>query len=92
MRLADSDVEEYHRKQSSAHLHKEVTYTVLWIITFIKRVTDVCLQSLHPCFVVWTKPGPTSLMLGTLTDLARRKSELVAENALLGQQLVILRR
>ena len=31
-------------------------------------------------------------MLGTLTDLARSKSELVAENALLRQQLIILRR
>ncbi len=31
-------------------------------------------------------------MVGTLTDLARSKSELVAENALLRQQLIILRR
>ncbi len=31
-------------------------------------------------------------MLGMLTDLARSKSELVAENALLRQQLIILRR
>jgi hypothetical protein len=31
-------------------------------------------------------------MLGTLTDLARSKNELVAENALLRQQLIILRR
>ncbi len=31
-------------------------------------------------------------MLGTLTDLVRSKSELVAENALLRQQLIILRR
>lgn len=31
-------------------------------------------------------------MLGTVTDLARSKSELVAENALLRQQLIILRR
>src|SRR5215470_1829753 len=31
-------------------------------------------------------------MLGTLTDLVRNKSELVAENALLRQQLIILRR
>jgi len=31
-------------------------------------------------------------MLGTVTDLVRRKSELVAENALLRQQLIILRR
>jgi len=39
-----------------------------------------------------TKPDTTSLMLGTLTDLVRSKSELVAENALLRQQLIILRR
>ena len=31
-------------------------------------------------------------MHGTLTDLARSKSELVAENALLRQQIIILRR
>jgi putative transposase len=31
-------------------------------------------------------------MLGTLTDLVRSKSELVAENALLRRQLIILRR
>jgi len=31
-------------------------------------------------------------MLGTLADLARSKSELVAENALLRQQLIILKR
>jgi hypothetical protein len=34
----------------------------------------------------------TSLLLGTLADLARSKSELVAENALLRQQLIIFRR
>jgi putative transposase len=62
------------------------------ILTFTKRLTDVCLQSLHHRFVIWTKPVTTSLMLGTLTDLARSKSELVAENALLRQQLIILYR
>ncbi len=31
-------------------------------------------------------------MLGTLTDLVRSKSELVAENALLRKPLIILRR
>jgi hypothetical protein len=41
----------------------------------------------------WTKPGTaTSLMVGTLTDLARSKSALVAENALLRYQLILLRR
>ena len=43
-------------------------------------------------FLRWTRPLNTSLLLGTLADLARGKSELVAENALLRQQLIILRR
>ena len=63
-----------------------------YIINFIKRLTHMCFQSLHHRFVDWTKPSTTSLMLGTVTDLARSKSELVAENALLRQQLIILRR
>ena len=61
-------------------------------LTFIKRLTNLCLPSIQQYFVDWTKPGPTLLMLGMLTDLARSKSELVAENALLRQQLIILRR
>lgn len=61
-------------------------------LTFMKRLTDLCLQSLHHHFVAWTKPDISSLLLGTLTDLSRSKSELVAENALLRQQLIILRR
>jgi putative transposase len=62
------------------------------ILTFITRLTRFCLRSLHDRFVAWTTPESTSLLLGTLTDLARSKSELVAENALLRQQLIILRR
>jgi putative transposase len=62
------------------------------ILTFIKRLTGLCLQSLHHRFVAWTKPDTTSLLLGTLTDLARSKSELMAENALLRKPLIILRR
>jgi hypothetical protein len=62
------------------------------IVTYIKRLTHMCFQSLHHRFVDWTKPSTTSLLLGTVTDLARSTSELVAENALLRQQLIILRR
>ena len=90
--LGDSEEEEYNLKHSSAHLHKGVTYTVHGIHTCIKRLTGLCLQSLHYRFVTWTKPGTTSLLLGTLTDLVRSKFELMAENALLRQQLIILRR
>jgi len=38
------------------------------------------------------KPPTTSLVVGTLADLTRGKAELLAENALLRQQLIILRR
>ncbi len=62
------------------------------ILTCFKRLASHGFQSLHHRFVAWTKPDTTSLLLGTLTDLARGKSELVAENALLRQQLIILRR
>jgi putative transposase len=62
------------------------------ILTFIKRLTSFCLQSLHHRFVDWTTPSTPSLVLGTLTDLTRSKSELMAENALLRQQLIVLRR
>jgi putative transposase len=63
------------------------------ILLFIKWLTSFCFQSFHHYLIDWTKPDTaTSLMVGTLTDLARSKSELVAENALLRQQLIILRR
>jgi putative transposase len=62
------------------------------ILTFITRLTRFCLRSLNDRFVAWTTPESTSLLLLTLTDLSRSKSELVAENAFLRQQLIILRR
>ena len=62
------------------------------ILTCFKRLAGHGFQSLHHRFVAWTKPDTSSLLLATLTDLARSKSELVAENAFLRQQLIILRR
>jgi hypothetical protein len=44
------------------------------IVTFIKRLTSMSLQSLHHRFRDWTKPDTaTSLMVGTLTDLAEAR-------------------
>ncbi len=62
------------------------------MLTFVACSAHCFLRSLHHRFVAWTKPNTTSLMLRMLTDQARSKSELVAENALLRQQLIILRR
>ena len=38
------------------------------------------------------KPARPSLLTGTLADLPRSRAELLAENALLRQQLIVLRR
>ena len=62
------------------------------ILAFIKRLISMSFQLLHHRFINWTKPATTSLLLGAVTDLARSKSELVAENALLRKPLIILRR
>ncbi len=39
-----------------------------------------------------TKPAAPEMIVGTLADLTRSKPELIAENALLRQQLVVLKR
>jgi hypothetical protein len=39
-----------------------------------------------------TKPLTTRLVIGSLADVTRSRADLVAENALLRQQLIILRR
>jgi putative transposase len=62
------------------------------VLTFLRRLKDDCLHALSRCLTHWTKPLTTSVPLSTLADLSRSKSELVAENALLRQQLIILRR
>jgi putative transposase len=46
----------------------------------------------HQRFLQWTRPTSRSRFVGTLNDLARTRAELIAENALLRQQLIILRR
>ncbi|MEA3336055.1 MAG: integrase, partial [Chloroflexota bacterium] len=43
-------------------------------------------------FKRWLKPNTLSLVRGTTADLTRGKADLVAENALLRQQLIILQR
>ena len=40
----------------------------------------------------WTRPLVSRLLLGSLADMTRSRADLVAENALLRQQLIILRR
>jgi putative transposase len=62
------------------------------VLTHLQRLKDGCLNALFSRFTLWTKPLRISLPISTLTDLGRSKSELIAENALLRQQLIVLRR
>jgi len=62
------------------------------VLIHLQRLKNSCLDVLSSRLTRWTKPLGTSLPLTTLTDLGRSKSELLAENALLRQQLIILRR
>jgi putative transposase len=57
-----------------------------------REYKDSCLRTLQKRFLCWVKPLTTSLVVGTLADLTRSKVELLAENALLRQQLIILHR
>jgi len=65
---------------------------VLRVLTSIKQRLCFSFLALSERFSRWIKPPTTSLLLGTLADLSRGKSELLAENALLRHQLIILRR
>jgi len=58
----------------------------------LQRLKEGCLYALSSRFACWTKPLVTSLLLATLTELGKSKSQLIAENALLRQQLIILKR
>src|SRR5438309_6813297 len=51
-----------------------------------------CIQLIDKRFVAHTKPASRALPIGIITDLTRTKKELIAENALLRQQLIVLNR
>ncbi len=62
------------------------------ILSHLKRLVVPSVKGLSARFLQWTRPLTSSLPLGTLADLGRSKAELVAENALLRQQLIVLKR
>jgi putative transposase len=56
------------------------------VLKHLQRLKNGCLDALSSRLTRWTKP------LATVADLGRSKSKLIAENALLRQQLIILKR
>ncbi len=61
----------------------EKLFFMAGVVSYFLQLKDGCRDALSSCFARWAKPLRTSFPLGTLTDLGRSKSELIAENALL---------
>src|SRR5215470_16003393 len=61
-------------------------------LTRLRRLVNGGWDALSARLTRWMKPLTSCLPLQTLADLGRSNSELVAENAFLRQQLIILRR
>jgi transposase InsO family protein len=58
----------------------------------LRRFAQRCAGMLRARISGWTKPRPPSLATGLAADLVRRRHDLLLENAVLRQQLVIVRR
>jgi len=58
----------------------------------VARTGRAALHAVQRRLVAATKPTAPAVLVGALTDLTRSKRQLVAENALLRQQLVVLKR
>jgi hypothetical protein len=55
----------------------------------IKSCAVNVVRKIEQGFKQWTKPRRESLVVGILADVTRSKNELIAENALLRQQVII---
>ncbi len=62
------------------------------LLQSVRRLGQRLMQALSRRLLTATTPAAMRLVVGTLADLPRSKGELVAENALLRQQLVVLQR
>src|SRR5579859_3145728 len=62
-----------------------------WLAS-IKRIGMAILEKVQTWTKAKIKPETTSQVLETVQDLLRTKAELVAENAMLRQQLIVLKR
>jgi predicted transcriptional regulator len=62
------------------------------MIELITRLWNKLIGSVKLRIKQWTRPVTTGLVTGILSDSTRSRADLIAENALLRQQLIVLRR
>ena len=65
-------------------------FTAIW--TAIRRRAQSALRTAHHHLLAWTRPETGPRIGSTVGDLPRTRAALIAENAFLRQQLVVLRR
>ncbi len=68
--------------QQGAYTQEGEIQFVLSVFTSIKQRVYISFHGLQERFSGWINPSATSFVLGTLAELTRSKSELLAENAL----------
>ena len=61
-------------------------------VELLTRCLNPLIHYLNQRYRQWTKPDTTSLVTSTLVDVTRSKRDLIAENAFLRQQLIVLKR
>jgi hypothetical protein len=62
------------------------------LFSFIRKSIDAPCQAVERRLRHWTRPENRDLVLNAVLDMTRSKSEVVLENALLRQQLIVLKR
>jgi len=76
------------------HLSSKVSRSL--ILKYVQRKLGQVIQQgvtwLEVQFKQWTQPTKTTQVAGILSDLTRSKSDLIAENMFLRQQLIVLER
>ena len=58
----------------------------------VRKILKRKIQQVEAWVKAWTKPASDNLILTGVTDLRKSKAELLVENALLRQQLIVLKR
>ncbi len=62
------------------------------ILSSLQKCADDCPHAVHGRLLRWTKPATRTPVHGAMANIAMSKAALVAENALLRQQLIVLQR
>ena len=62
------------------------------ILGMLKKRVGVTLRAAHTRLLRWTKPATRTPVRGAIADMTMSKAALMAENALLRQQLIVLQR